>query len=378
MKLFIVAALVALTLSFQLGSTNDLKWGTKLSGEGVISDEEIISIYHDYLNEFQKDLGDMPEVMGVKFVNFKDTVHRVRAQNAKKSSWEAGLNQFSDMSDEEFMAYNGLDTPMDEQICSATERNSKPYNFGPEKKTSKNFNWQDEGVVSDVKDQKNCGACWTFSTVGALEAHANIVTEDKREDSSRNHFSEQQLLECARVEFDNYGCKGGLPSHAFEYIRYSGGIATEIDYPYEATDEAEACQWEYNVNEVDWKGTHLYTSGSFNITEDDEVEAAEVLENVGPVAVSYEVVPDFRDYRSGVYKSDLCTEVGPLKVNHAVLATGFGVEDDGTEYWIIKNSWGFRWGDEGYFKMERNVNLCSIGVCNSIPTDVELIDSSSD
>lgn len=378
MKIVILAVLCATSLAFLSGSVNDLKWGKQLSGEGPIADEEIVNMYHDWLNEFERELTNMPEVMGTKFSNFKTTVNQVRAQNAKKSSWTAGLNQFSDMTDDEFMAYNSLDKPFDEQICSATERNSKPYKQGEERQPLKaSFNWRDSGIVSDVKDQKNCGACWTFSTIGSLEAFANIALDDHRTDSERFHFSEQQLLECARAEFDNYGCMGGLPSHAFEYIKYSGGIATETDYPYFATDDAASCKWEWNEGTgANWDGDYLYTTGSFNITENDEAEAAYVLQEEGPVAVSYEVVSDFKNYQKGVYVSDLCTEVGPLKVNHAVLAVGFGTDENGLDYWEIKNSWGARWGDHGFFKMERNTNLCSIGVCNSIPENVEVVQGS--
>ena len=127
--------------------------------------------------------------------------------------------------------------------------------------------------VSAVKDQGNCGSCWTFSTIGTLEAHANIVT-DTRTDKDRHHWSEQQVLECARSEFDNDGCRGGLPSHAFEYIKYAGGVSTLEDYPYTAVDDYDHCEWEYNVDsDFHWKGSYVTVTGSHNITENDEEEA---------------------------------------------------------------------------------------------------------
>ena len=89
---------------------------------------------------------------------------------------------------------------------------------------------------------------------------------------------------------------------------------------------------------------------------------------VGPVSVAFQVISGFSAYKSGIYTTDQCKN-GPMDVNHAVLAVGFGSEN-GMDYWIIKNSWGAAWGDNGYFKMQRNVNMCGIQNCNSYPLDV--------
>ena len=89
---------------------------------------------------------------------------------------------------------------------------------------------------------------------------------------------------------------------------------------------------------------------------------------IGPVSVCYEVVSGFSDYKSGVYTSTSCGST-EMDVNHAVLAVGFG-EEDGQKYWLVKNSWGRTWGDQGYFKIARGVNMCAIAVCNSYPYDV--------
>lgn len=90
--------------------------------------------------------------------------------------------------------------------------------------------WREKGVVSEVKDQGDCGSCWTFSTTGCLEAHWSIKTG-----KPPVLLSEQQLIDCAGA-FNNFGCNGGLPSQAFEYIRYQGGIDKEDYYPYESVE----------------------------------------------------------------------------------------------------------------------------------------------
>lgn len=115
-------------------------------------------------------------------------------------------------------------------------------------------------------------------------------------------------------------------------------------------------------------GSIAVKGGSVNITEGNEVELKHAIFEKGPVSVCYQVVSDFRDYHSGVYQSATCRST-TMDVNHAVLAVGYGTEE-GVDYWIVKNSWGEAWGDKGYFKIKRGVNMCGIAVCNSYPKDV--------
>ena len=254
------------------------------------------------------------------------------------------------MTDEQFRAHFNLDAVNEDQHCSATENRQSVEQLADEPDA---YDWRCHGGVSPVKNQGHCGSCWTFSTVGALEAHSLVKYGDF------TPLAEQQLVDCAQA-FDNHGCSGGLPSHAFEYIMYAGGISTETAYPYYAQDDA--CTVDPSTFALD------VTSGSFNITEGDEVSLKTELYSHGPVSVAFEVYGDFRDYKSGVYTSDGCGS-GPMDVNHAVLAVGYG-NLDGMDYWDVKNSWGADWGDEGFFKIERGVNMCGIATCASYPIEV--------
>lgn len=143
---------------------------------------------------------------------------------------------------------------MKPQDCSATNsfqiKESAKDSAIPEA-----YEWNNYGMVSPVKNQGSCGSCWTFSTVGSLESHWNILGKGKN-----ITFSEQQLVDCAGA-FENDGCKGGLPSHAFEYIRYAGGIESDITYPYTAKDGT--CVFRRSI------AVGYVKQGSYNITQGD-------------------------------------------------------------------------------------------------------------
>jgi len=214
------------------------------------------------------------------------------------------------------------------------------------------MDWRDRDVVTPVKNQGHCGSCWTFSTVAAVEAHMKKVTGKTLD------LSEQQLVDCAG-NYDNHGCRGGLPSHAFEYIKDIGGIDDETSYPYKAVDEP-TCS--FNPNQVASR-----VIGSVNITQGDEDELLDAIAFVGPVSIAFQVYGNFRMYSGGVYTSTDCGNK-PENVNHAVLAVGYGHDkESGMNYWIVKNSWGPEWGEAGFFKIQRGVNMCGVAVCNSYP-----------
>lgn len=142
-----------------------------------------------------------------------------------------------------------------------------------------------------------------------------------------------------------------------------GGITTESKYPYEAKTKKCNVTSDMFVLEV--------VDGSHNITEGDEIELKNAVA-MWPVSIAYQVIDSFRDYKSGVYSSTECKNT-TSDVNHAVLAVGYGREDN-MDYWLVKNSWGTDFGDGGFFKIQRGVNMCGIAVCNSYPIDIRNIE----
>lgn len=288
-----------------------------------------------------------------KKYNSRDYPHRLRtflqnkskmkAHNAGNYTFQMGLNQFSDMSFSEFKRKYLWSQP---QNCSATKgnylRGSGPY--------PPSVDWRKKGnFVSPVKNQGACGSCWTFSTTGALESAVAIAG------GKLLSLAEQQLVDCAQ-DFNNHGCQGGLPSQAFEYIHYNQGIMGEDSYPYKGKDGKCKFQPDKAI---------AFVKDVANITLNDEEAMVEAVALYNPVSFAFEVTDDFMQYRKGIYSSNSCHKT-PDKVNHAVLAVGYG-EKNGIPYWIVKNSWGSQWGMNGYFLIERGKNMCGLAACASYP-----------
>ncbi|XP_003461508.1 pro-cathepsin H isoform X1 [Cavia porcellus] len=268
---------------------------------------------------------------------------KINAHNKGNHTFKMALNQFSDMSFDEIKRKYLWSEP---QNCSATKSNyfrgTGPY--------PTSVDWRKKGnFVSPVKNQGACGSCWTFSTTGALESAVAIAS------GKMLSLAEQQLVDCAQ-DFNNHGCEGGLPSQAFEYILYNKGIMGEDTYPYQGKDGHCRFQPQKAI---------AFVKDVVNITLNDEEAMVEAVALYNPVSFAFEVTEDFISYQSGIYSSTSCHKT-PDKVNHAVLAVGYGVQN-GVPYWIVKNSWGTAWGQDGYFLIERGKNMCGLAACASFP-----------
>jgi len=263
-------------------------------------------------------------------------------------SFRLGVNRFADMTNDEYRRTLPLGfTPMS---------HATPYkSYSSDSDLPSSINWIEKGLVTPIKNQGQCGSCWAFSTIAALEGQHAKAT------GKLIGLSEQQLLDCAREKYGNGGCqKGGDMRPAFQYIKDNEGIETDKDYPYTAVQGD--CKYDKSKRAAG-------VTGYVNITQGDEKALQDAVAKIGPISVGIDAGSIlFQFYSGGVYNDPFFCHSEMEKLNHGVAVVGYGNEG-GADYWLVKNSWGTVWGDKGLIKMSRGKNnQCGIATYATYPT----------
>jgi len=282
------------------------------------------------------------------FLSNKQFVHRHNEQYvAGRSSFEVEVNHIADLPYEEYRRLNGYKRRFGDRLHSNGTQFLTPMNV----EVPDAVDWRDQGYVTEVKNQGMCGSCWAFSSTGSLEG------QHKRATGDLVSLSEQNLVDCSRA-YGNAGCNGGLMDNAFEYIKKNKGVDTEKSYPYVGRDGR--CHFNKKYVGADDKGF-------VDLPEGDEEKLKIAVATQGPISIAIDAGHrSFQMYKKGVYFEPECSAED---LDHGVLIVGYGTDaDNGGDYWIVKNSWGKSWGEEGYIRMARNKNNhCGVASKASYP-----------
>jgi cathepsin L len=266
------------------------------------------------------------------FANNDDIIETHNANLNNDNTYTLGHNQFSHMSFDEFKSYVrlGLNSPAPETVADNVLEAPQNLTALPA-----SIDWSTKGAVTGVKDQGNCGSCWSFSATGALEGAYQIKY------GTLVSFSEQNLVSCDTIDS---ACNGGLMDNAFSWTKTNGGLCTESGYPYTsgATGQKGTCTTTCSKN------TGVAPKSFTDVARNSDSALMTALVQQ-PVSIAIQAnQPAFQSYKSGVLTGTCGTNL-----DHGVLAVGYGTWTDGTDYYKVKNSWGTSWGMSGYILIQR-------------------------
>jgi cathepsin L len=301
-------------------------------------------LFSQYMAHFDKSYS--MEEYAHKFQVFRENLKTIEAHNAGEHSYSLGLTPFTDLTTEEFRSiymsgYNNINNHL---------MREKNYQWLDTVDMESAIDWVDRGAVTDVKDQGQCGSCWSFSTTGAIEGRTFVET------GTLYNLSEQNLMDCS-YKNGNMGCNGGLMDNAFQYVISNGGLCSESDYSYQEKSRLFSCK----ASSCDIVADTAI-QGFSDVPSGDADQLIAALQG-GPVSIALNgAATNFQHYTGGILTGS-CED----QLDHGVLVVGYGT-DNGVDYWKVKNSWSSSWGEDGYIRIERGSNLCGLLDQPSYPT----------
>ncbi|OAY78384.1 senescence-specific cysteine protease SAG39-like [Ananas comosus] len=322
-------------------------WASHVSAR-ELSDMSMVERHEEWMAENGRVYKDAAE-KARRFEIFKSNAQLVDSFNAGNHKYWLGTNKFADLTNDEFKATR---TGFRTSKTTNTVKISKRFKYENVSAVPASMDWRTRGVVTPVKDQGQCGCCWAFSAVAAMEGITKLTT------GKLISLSEQELVDCD-VEGEDQGCEGGLMDDAFGFIISKGGLTTESNYPYRAMDG--------NCDAKKSASIAASIRGYEDVPANNEAALLTAVSQQ-PVSVAIDGGDyPFQLYSGGVFTGDCGTEL-----DHAVTAIGYGTTSDGTKYWLLKNSWGTTWGENGYMRIERDVaakeGTCGLAMEPSYPT----------
>jgi C1A family cysteine protease len=281
-----------------------------------------------------------------RFEIFKENVQMIAEKNAALKALGHdeihGITRFADLTQEEFSFFLGVDANIKAPKMEVYD--------GPRLNATGAYNLFDEGLVTAVKDQEQCGSCWAFSATETIES-AWMKAGNKE-----LVLSPQQIVSC---DSKDAGCNGGLPTQAFDYVKGAGGMATESDYPYTSgTGNTGTCKSPLpslaGGTVSSWAYTQSACQGFSACTEDSDAMAS-ALQTYGGISIAIDA-SQWSSYTGGIMTSASCSS-SPRKMDHAVQVVGYDMDQG---YWLVRNSWNTVWGENGLIRLKMGENTCGI------------------
>ena len=264
------------------------------------------------------------------YLNYKDNIQFIDGMNNKNLTYDLEINYLTDV---KIIDNMNMYKRVSCHNCYISSDDIIP----------ESVDWRRKNAVTHVKNQGNCGSCWSFSTTGSVEGAWSI-----KHDQLYN-LSEQMLVDCSD-KYGNKGCNGGLMDNAFKYI-IDNGLCSEESYPYQGVQgqcQSSSCNTVVRLKDY-----------ADIIPNNEKILKRAVAQQ--PVSVAIQAnLSSFHFYKSGVYQDPNCGD----QLDHGVLIVGYGTDQiHGLDYWLVKNSWSDQWGENGYVRILRNYDESESGMC---------------